>query len=65
MKIARKILQGKIEEEAIRFAAKLTLRYSDALKSQGKVIYGKETNDLKENIIVEKATQELLIHFLL
>ena len=59
------LIQGKIEEETIRFAAKLTLRYSDALKSQGKVIYGKEPNDLKENIIVEKATQELLIPFLL
>jgi len=59
------LIQGKFEEEAIRFAAKLTLRYSDALKSQGKVIYGKEPNELKENIIVEKATQELLIPFLL
>ncbi len=59
------LIQGKIEEESIRFAAKLTLRYSDALKSQGKVKYGKNPNDLKENIIVEKATQELLIPFLL
>ncbi len=59
------LIQGKIEEGIIRFAAKLTLRYSDALKSQGKVIYGKEPSDLKEDIIVEKATQELLIPFLL
>ena len=59
------LIQGKIEEEAIRFAARLTLRYSDALKPQGKVIYGKEPNDLKENIFVKKATQELLIPYLL
>jgi len=59
------LIQGNVEEEAISFAAKLTLRYSDALKSQGKVIYGKIPKDLKENIIVEKATQELLVPFLL
>ena len=59
------LIQGKIEEEAIKFAAKVTLRYSDALKSQGKVLYGKEFNDLSEKLIVEKATQELLIPFLL
>ncbi len=59
------LIQGNIEAAVIKFAARLTLRYSDALKSQGKVIYGKEHNDLKEDIIVEKATQELLIPFLL
>lgn len=59
------LIQGKIEEEAINFAAKVTLRYSDALNSQGKVLYGNEFNKLSEKLIVEKATQELLIPYLL
>jgi len=59
------LIQGKIEEQVITFAAKLTLRYSDALGSKGKVIYGRETNQLKESITVEKATQEVLISYLI
>ena len=59
------LIQGKTEEEVIIFAAKLTLRYSDALGSKGKVIYGRGTNQLKESITVEKATQEVLISYLI
>jgi len=59
------LVQGKVEEAVIKFAAKLTLRYSDALKSQGKVNYGKDVNDLSEEILIEKASQEYLIPYLL
>ena len=59
------LLQGNIDAAVIKFAAKLTLRYSDALKSQGEVIYGREPNVLNEHLIVEKATQEFLIPYLL
>ncbi len=59
------LIQGKIEDAVIKFAAKLTLRYSDALESKGEVIYGKEPNILNEHLTVEKATQEFLIQYLL
>jgi len=59
------LLQGNIDAAVIKFAAKLTLRYSDALKSQGEVIYGREPNVLNEHLIVEKATQEFLTPYLL
>jgi predicted ribosome quality control (RQC) complex YloA/Tae2 family protein len=59
------LIQGKIEEEVIKFAARLTLRYSDALNTQGEVLYGREPNNLKEHITVEKATQEFLTPYLL
>jgi tRNA-specific 2-thiouridylase len=59
------LIQGKIEETIINFAARLTLRYSDALESLGEVIYGKESNTLTEHLTVEKATQEFLIPYLL
>jgi tRNA U34 2-thiouridine synthase MnmA/TrmU len=59
------LIQGKIEDEVIKFAARLTLRYSDALESLGEVIYGKEPNILNEHLTVEKATQEFLIPYLL
>lgn len=59
------LLQGNIDAAVIKFAAKLTLRYSDALKSQGEVIYGREPNVLNEHLTVEKATQEFLTPYLL
>jgi tRNA-specific 2-thiouridylase len=59
------LIQGKIEEEVIKFAGKLTLRYSDLLESLGKVRYGKDFNELSKCIIIEKATQEELIPYLL
>ena len=59
------LIQGKFGEDAINFAARLTLRYSDAINSKGKVIYGKESSNLKEEVMVEKATQEILTPYLL
>ncbi|MHA1478939.1 MAG: hypothetical protein ACTSPU_12150 [Promethearchaeota archaeon] len=59
------LIQGNIEAAVLKFAARLTLRYSDALKSHGEVIYGREPNILNEHLTVEKATQEFLIPYLL
>jgi len=59
------LIQGIVGEDAINFAASLTLRYSDAINSRGKVLYGKNYNDLIEEISVEKVTQEILNHYLL
>jgi tRNA U34 2-thiouridine synthase MnmA/TrmU len=59
------LIQGNIEAAVIKFAARLTLRYSDALKPRGEVIYGRESNLLNEHLTVEKATQEFLTPYLL
>ncbi|MHA2287375.1 MAG: hypothetical protein ACXABG_01185 [Promethearchaeota archaeon] len=59
------LIQGKIEEDVIKFAARLTLRYSDAINSRGKVMYGNDYNDLGEEVIVQKASQEFLETYLL
>jgi len=59
------LIQGNIDASAIKIAARLTLRYSDALKPQGEVLYGREPNILNEHITVEKATQEFLTPYLL
>lgn len=59
------LIHGNIEAAVIKFAARLTLRYSDALKPQGEVIYGREPDILNEHLTVEKATQEFLTAYLL
>ena len=59
------LIQGKIEEEVLRFAASLTLRYSDATKPRGDVIYGREPNILNERLTTEKAIQEFITPYLL
>ena len=59
------LIQGNIGEDVINFAARLTLRYSDALNPQGEVIYGKEHNFLNNHLTTEKATQEYLKPYLL
>ncbi|MCJ7649702.1 MAG: hypothetical protein MUP85_13890, partial [Candidatus Lokiarchaeota archaeon] len=59
------LIQGNVEEASIKFAARLTLRYSDDLKPQGEVMYGREVDILNEYLTVEKATQELLTLYLL
>ncbi|MBY9014187.1 MAG: hypothetical protein KGD68_00705 [Candidatus Lokiarchaeota archaeon] len=59
------LIQGNVEEAVIKFAARLTLRYSDAIKSRGEVIYGRDSSILNEYLLVEKATQESLKPYLL
>jgi tRNA U34 2-thiouridine synthase MnmA/TrmU len=48
------IIQGEINEASLKFAASLTLRYSDSKESTGKVIYGKDYQNLTKNIIAER-----------
>ena len=59
------LILGRIDVETINFAASLTLRYSDAKNSHGKIIYGKEPKTLTEHLIAEKATQNYLKPFIL
>ncbi len=47
------IIQGKIDYEVLNFAAKLTIRYSDLKSSQGTVIYGKNYQELYNEINAE------------
>ncbi|MHA1106939.1 MAG: tRNA 4-thiouridine(8) synthase ThiI [Promethearchaeota archaeon] len=59
------LIQGNNEEAVIKFAARLTLRYSDALKSLGEVTFGRDPNILNKQLTVEKATQEFLTPYLI
>ncbi|MCK4285839.1 MAG: hypothetical protein KAX18_06535 [Candidatus Lokiarchaeota archaeon] len=47
------IVQGEINEASIKFAAALTLRYSDSKDSQSKVVYGKDYKNLTKTIVAE------------
>jgi tRNA U34 2-thiouridine synthase MnmA/TrmU len=59
------IIQGKIEEEELKFAAMLTIRYSDLKSSKGKVIYGNSYQELDNEINVEIKDTFLLEEFIL
>ena len=53
------IVQGEINEDSLKFAASLTLRYSDSKDQNGKVIYGKDYQNLTKSIIAEKENNEI------
>ena len=53
------IVQGEINEDSLKFAASLTLRYSDSKDPRGKVIYGKDYQNLTKSIIAEKENNEI------
>ena len=59
------IIQGEINEASLKFAASLTLRYSDSKDSTGKVIYGKDYKNLTKSIIAEKENNEISKGYLL
>ena len=59
------IIQDNVNEEALNFAAKLTLRYSDLNKSIGTVIYGKNYDALSKNKTIEKADENLIRTYIL
>jgi len=59
------IIQGEINEASLKFAASLTLRYSDSKESTGKVIYGKDYQNLTKNIIAERVENEVSKEYLL
>ncbi|MFX1355975.1 MAG: hypothetical protein ACFFA8_01710 [Promethearchaeota archaeon] len=54
------IIQGRINHQIIKFAAKLTLRYSDSTKKYGKIVYGTTIDSLNESIIVSQIMEENL-----
>lgn len=59
------IIQGKFNEETLNYAASLTLRYSDLKESKGKVIYGKDYQNLSKEIFTEIENEETLKKYIL
>lgn len=54
------IIQGEINKETLNYAASLTLRYSDLEESKGKIIYGKDYQNLNNEIIAKSQPDEIL-----
>ena len=59
------IIQGNIDEEVIQFAAKLTLRYSDLKQNNGIIIYGKNLQNLDNEITIERESDEILKNYII
>ena len=59
------IIQGDYNTEALKFAAMLTLRYSDLDELQGQVIYGTDYDNLTDEMIIEKQNDETLKKYIL
>ena len=59
------VIQGEINDDSLNFAASLTLRYSDSKDSVGKVIYGKDYQNLTKSIIAEKENNEISKNYML
>jgi len=59
------IIQGKIDNEVTKFAAELTLRYSDNKDTNGKIAYGTTIHCLNEFIIVDKIKEENIKQYIL
>jgi hypothetical protein len=58
-------MQGDINEESLNFAAKLTLRYSDSIKSVDQIKYGIDFDQLADIIVVELENDETLKKFII
>jgi tRNA U34 2-thiouridine synthase MnmA/TrmU len=54
------IIQGKINEETLNYAASLTLRYSDLDEPEGKILYSNDYKNLDKVIIAKSQTDEKL-----
>lgn len=59
------ILQGDINDKSIKFAASLTLRYSDSTETTGEVIFGKDYEHLDNSLIVESKNDAIFRKYLL
>lgn len=59
------IIQGAIDKDAIKFAAKLTLRYSDLKDSVGSVIYRRKQKLSNKQIIIEKGCDTEIKNYIL
>ncbi len=59
------IIQDEFNEEILKYAASLTLRYSDLEESKGKVVYGKDYQNLSKEIFTEIENDEILKKYIL
>jgi tRNA U34 2-thiouridine synthase MnmA/TrmU len=59
------IIQGKIDAEALNFAASLCLRYSDLNDPEGKVLYSNDYKNLDNFIIAKSRQDEILKKYIL
>ncbi len=59
------IVQEDYNKDSLKFAASLTLRYSDFNQLKGHVIYGMDYNNLTEEMIIEIENDKILKKFLL
>jgi len=59
------IVQEDYNKNSLKFAASLTLRYSDFNQLKGQVIYGMDYNNLTEEMIIEIENDKILKKFLL
>ena len=59
------IIQGELDDESLKFAAKLTLRYSDLNQLKGQVSYGTEYNKLTKEMPIKIERSENLKNFIL
>ena len=59
------IIQDEFSEETLKYAASLTLRYSDLEESKGKVVYGKDYQNLSKEIFTEIENDEILKKYIL
>ena len=59
------VIQGEINDDSLNFAASLTLRYSGSKESIGKVLYGKDYQNLTQSLITEKKNNEILKDYML
>jgi len=59
------IIQGKISEDILDYAAALTLRYSDLNEKKGTVVHGKKYPEMDKEIMIETQNEEIIRKFFL
>jgi tRNA U34 2-thiouridine synthase MnmA/TrmU len=59
------IVQGEFNAESLKFAASLTLRYSDSTESTGEIIYGKDYENLSNSLVIESKDDKIFREYLL
>jgi len=59
------IVQGDYDKNTLKYAAMLTLRYSDLNQLKGQVIYGTDYNNLAEEMTIEIENDKILKKYIL
>jgi len=59
------IVQGDYDNNTLKYAAMLTLRYSDLNQLKGQVIFGTDYNNLAEEMTIEKENDKILKKYIL